>query len=178
MQATTCFHDSIPNAILQEADGVLDDPVAFHPTNGVFYPHANGRDLTIRRVFRGREFPATRLLLGLENRDPRPQESLEALILLQTTASWQGIPGELRKALLRRFAFIGGAQEGHVTGLLDHQEVFERVMLLLAAVICFLFFRIFRTLDWPFRTIMPKRGGVEGTSGLCCASSVANSSAV
>jgi hypothetical protein len=86
--------------------------------------------------------------------------------------------GELRNALLRRFAFIGGAQEGNVTGLLDHQEVFERVMLLLAAVIFFLFLRIFRTLDGPFRTIMPKRGDGEGTSGLCFASSAVTSSAV
>jgi hypothetical protein len=178
MQSTTRFHDSIPNAILQEADGVLYDPVAFHPTNGVFYPYANGRDLTIRHVFRGCEFPATRFLLGLENRDTRQKESLKALILIQTTASWQGIPGELRHALLRCFAFICGAQEGNVTGLLDHQEVFERVMLLLAAVIFLLFLQIFRTLDWPFRTIMPKRGDVEGTSGWCFASSAASSSAV
>jgi hypothetical protein len=36
MQATTCFHDSVPYPILEEAEFVLHDPVAFHPTNGVF----------------------------------------------------------------------------------------------------------------------------------------------
>src|SRR5262245_1383237 len=131
MQATTCFHDGIPNAILQETDGVLYDPIAFHPTNCMIAPHENGRDLQILRTCRGRECPATTFLVALENRDTRQKEALEALILIQTTASWQGIPGELRHALLRRVAFIGGAQEGHGTGLLDHQEVFERVMLLL-----------------------------------------------
>jgi hypothetical protein len=178
MQPTTRFHDSIPNAILQEADGVLHDPVAFHPTNGMFYPHANGRDPTIRRLLRGCEFLTTRFFLGLTDRNARQAESLEALILIQTTAGGQAIPGELRDALLRCFAFMRVAQEGDVTALIDHEEVFERVPLLLAAVVVFLLLRIFRTLDWPFSTIMPKRGEVEVASVLCFVSSAANSSAV
>jgi hypothetical protein len=178
MQATTCVHASLPHAIGQEADGVLYHPVAFHPTHGVFSPQAHGRDLTSRRVFRGCEFPATRLLLGLENRDTRPQESLEALLLLPTPASGQGRPGALRHALLRRVAFRSGAQEGHVPGLLAHQEGCARGMLLCAAVIFFRFFRSFRPLDGPFRPSRPTRGGVEGPAGVCCASRVANASAV
>jgi hypothetical protein len=90
MQATTCFHDSIPNAILREADGVLHDPVAFHPPHGMFDPHANGRDLTIRRLLRGCEVPTTRFFLGLNDRHPRPEESQETLILRQTTPEEQG----------------------------------------------------------------------------------------
>jgi len=65
-----------------------------------------------------------------------------------------------------------------VTGLLDHEEVFERVTLLLATVIFFLLLRIFRTLDWSFSTILLKRGEVEVASVWCLASSAANSSAV
>jgi hypothetical protein len=41
MQATTCFHNSVPYAILEETDVVLHDPVAFHPTTGMFYAHAD-----------------------------------------------------------------------------------------------------------------------------------------
>ena len=84
MQPTTRFHDSIPNAILQEGDGVLHDPIAFHPTHGMFYPHANGRYPTIRRLLKGCEFPTTRFFLGLKDRNARQAESLEALILIQT----------------------------------------------------------------------------------------------
>jgi MFS family permease len=36
MQATTCFHDGIPEPVLQEADCILYDPVTFHPSDGVF----------------------------------------------------------------------------------------------------------------------------------------------
>jgi hypothetical protein len=178
MQSTTRFHDSIPHAILQEAEGVLHDPVAFHPTNGMLYPHANGRNLPIRRLLRRCEFLTTRFFLGLNDRNARQAEALEALILIQTTAGGHGIPGELRDALLRCFAFIRVAQEGNVTGLLDHQEVFERVPLLLATVVFFLLLRIFRALDGPFSTIMPKRGAVEVASVLCFVSSAANASAV
>jgi hypothetical protein len=178
MQATTCFPDCLPHAILQEAARVFDAPVAFHPANGVFYSHANGRDLTLRRVFRGRECPARRFLLGVAKRAPRQKASPEALSWRQTTASWQGVPGELRHALLRRLAFRGGAQEDNVTGLLAHQEGVERVMRLRAAVLFFLCRRIFRTLEGPFRTIMPTRGGVEGASGMGFVRSGANASAV
>jgi hypothetical protein len=86
MQATTCFHDGIPNPILEEADGVFHDPIPFHTTNGMFNPDADGRDSTIRLFLKRSEFPSTRCLLGLDDRDPRQEESLEALILIQTAA--------------------------------------------------------------------------------------------
>jgi hypothetical protein len=178
MQATTCFHDSIPKAILQEADDVLHDPVAFHPANGMFDPHTNRRKLLIQRLLRRGEFPTTRFFLGLNDRHPRQEASLEAFILIQTTPERQGIACHLRHAKSRRVAFTGRTQETNVTALIDHEEVFARVPLLLATVIFFLLFRILRPLDRPLRTLMPTREAVEDTSVLGLASSVANSSAV
>jgi hypothetical protein len=64
MQATICFQDVVPNPILQEADVVLHDPVAFHPATGMFDPDADGRDPTLRRLLRGREFPPRGVFLG------------------------------------------------------------------------------------------------------------------
>jgi hypothetical protein len=130
MQATTCFHDGIPHLVLQKADFVLHEPVAFHPTNGVFNADSDGGHTPIRRVLRGPEFSAKRLFLGLDDRDVLQAESLEALILIQTAARWQAIPSQLGQALLRGFAFRAVAQEAHMTGLIDHEEVFERVALL------------------------------------------------
>src|SRR5207247_3379632 len=112
------------------------------------------------------------------DRDPRQEESLEALILIQTAARWQGIARQLRQALIRRFAFIRVAQEGNVTGLIDHEEVFERVTLLLAAVIFFLLLGILRTLDGSCGPIVHKRGHVDVSSVSFLASIAANSSAV
>ena len=178
MQATTCVHDDIPHPILQEADCVLHDPVAFHTANRMFNPDADGRNPTIQRFLRGGELPSTRFLLGLEDRDPRQDESLEALILVETTTGWQGRARLLRQALIRCFTFTGIAQEANVTGLIDHQEVFERVTLLLATVIFFLLLWIFRALDRSFGPIVHKRGDDDVASGSCLVSSAVKSSAV
>jgi hypothetical protein len=178
MQATACCHDGIPHPVLQKADFVLHDPVAFHPTNGVFYTNSDGRNTTIRGFLQGREFPSRRCFLGLDNCDVLQAESLEAFILIQTPARWQRIPSQFCQALIRGFAFIRVTQEAHMTGLVDHEEVFERVTLLLAAVVCLLLFRVGRAVDRTFSAIMPKRGVVALSSVACVSNIAANSAAV
>jgi hypothetical protein len=132
----------------------------------------------IGRFLRGRKFSSRRGFLGLDDRDVLQAESLEALILIQTAARWQGIPSQFCQALIRGFAFIGVTQEAHMTGLVDHQEVFERVTLLLATVIFLSLFGIGRPVDRTFGAIMPKRGVVAPPSIGCVANIAANSAAV
>jgi hypothetical protein len=178
MQATTCFHDGVPNPILQEADFVFHASLAFHSTHGMFSPDAERRDPTIGRFFRWSEFPSTRCFLRLETRDAIQEESLEALILIQATAGWQRIACQLGHARSRRFPFTGVAQEAHVTGVIAHEEVFARVTLLLATVILVLLLRGFRPLDWSFGPLMKKRREEEGASLGGVVSLAAKSSAV
>jgi hypothetical protein len=178
MQATTCFHDGIPNSVLQEADFIFHDSVAFHSTNRMFDPDADRCNPTINRLFRGCQFSSRRSFLGLDYRNARQQESLEALILIQPTARRQGIARELCQAFIRCFAFTSMTQEANVTCLIDHDEVFERVTLFLATVILLLLLGIFWALDRAFGSIMPKRGAVEEPSGGCVASIAAKASAV
>jgi len=178
MQPTTCFQHGIPNAILQEADGVFHDPVAFHPTHGMFDPDTDGRDATLGRFLWRREFPPTRCFLGLEHRDPRQDNSLEALILLQTTARGKRIASLLRQTLIRRVAFRGSAQKENVTGLIAHQHILQRVPFLLATVIFLLVFWILGALDGAFGPLVQKKGAVGAPSASCRANSPANSSAV
>ena len=68
-QATACCHDGLPDPVLQKADVVLHDPVALHPTHGVFSTNAAGRKRTICGFLRGREFSSRRLFLGLDHAD-------------------------------------------------------------------------------------------------------------
>jgi hypothetical protein len=178
MQATTCFHDGIPQPILQETNFILDDSVAFHSANGVFNADSNGGNTMIRGFLRGGEFSSRGFSLGLDDRHVLQAESLEALILIQATAKWQGVAGQLGNALISGFPFTGVAQEAHVTALIDHEEVFERVAFLLATVILLLLLWVFRTLDGSFGTIMKKRAVVGPASVRFAASSVAKSSAV
>src|SRR5919108_2157490 len=158
MQATTCCHDGVTYPVLQKTAFVLHDPVAFHPTNRGFNPDSDGGNPTIRRLLRGCEFPATRFFLGLDDRHVVQAEPLEAPILIQAAARWPGIASKLCHTLIRGFAFRGLAQEAHLPGRVDHEEVFERVTRLLAAVIFVLLCGIGRAVARTFSALMPKRG--------------------
>src|SRR5882724_5628607 len=147
MQSTTRFHDGIANPLLQEAASVCHDPVAFHPTNGVFNPNADRGNTTIGCLLKRGEFPATRGFLGLEDGNARQVKSLETLLLIPATAGWHGIACQLGPALIRGLPFTRIAQEAQVTGLVDHEEVFARVAFLLPTVILLRRPRVFRTLD-------------------------------
>ena len=178
MQPTTRSHHGITKAILQKANFVLHDPVALHPTNGVFNTNSDGGNPTIGRLLRRGQFPAPRCFLGLDDRNARQEKPLKALLLIQATAGWQGIACQFGNALIRGFPVTGVAQTTHVTGLSDHEEVFERVAFLLATVKFLLLLRVFRTLDGSFGPIMEKREeGAEASVG-GVVSSAAKSSAV
>jgi hypothetical protein len=144
----------------------LHHPVAFHPTNGVFTTDADGGHTTIGRLLRRGEFPSTRCLLRLADRDAMQEKSLEALVLIEATAGWQGIAGQLCQALISGFPCTGMAQEAHVTGLVDHDEVVARGACLLTTVILWLLLWVFRTLDWSFGPIVKNREeGAEASVG-------------
>jgi hypothetical protein len=114
----------------------------------------------------------------LDDGDTVEPIALEAHILVEPTALWQGIAFKIRTAFIMRLAFIRGTQEAHVTGFIDHEQVFDRVALLLATVVVLLFLGVNRAMDRSRSAIMPKRGGA-GTSFVCVVvRSVATSSAV
>ena len=125
-----------------------------------------------------REFTTTRLFLGLDDRDPVASKPLEPPILIETTPTGETIACQIREAFIMRLALIGVAQEADVTGLIDHEEVFDRVALFLATVVFLLFLWIGRTVDWSLRTIMPKRGDVGTPFVRSAASHTAKASAV
>src|SRR5215510_7188515 len=154
MQATTCLHDGIANAILQEAYLVFDHTVAFHPANRVFDPDADGRDGPIGRFLRWGEFTPTGFFLRLDDGDTVEEKTLEAHILVEATAMWQGIALQIRDAFIVHLALIRGTQEANVTSLIDHEEVVDRMALLLATVVVLLVLGIDRAVDRSLRTIM------------------------
>jgi hypothetical protein len=159
MQATTRLHDGVANAVLQEAYLVFHDPRAFHPTNGMFNPDSDRRDRLIARFLRWGKFAPTRFFLRLDNGDPVAEKALEAHILIETTPVREGIALDLSQAFLIGLAFIRGTQEADVTAFIDHEEVLERVALLLAAVVFLLVLGIGGAVDGSLSAIMPKRGG-------------------
>ena len=165
MQSTTRLHDGIANAILQEAYLVFDHTVAFHTANRVFDTDADGRECPIGRFLRWGEFTPTGFFLWLDDGDTVEAKTLEAHIVVETTAVWQGIAFQIRDAFIMHLAFIRGTQEAQVTGLLDHEEVCDRMALLLAAVVVLLVLGIGWAVDRSRSPIMPNRGAT-GTSSV------------
>jgi hypothetical protein len=178
MQSTTCLHDGVAHAILQEPYLVFHHPIAFHPANRVFDTDSDRRDRAIGRLLRWGEFTPTRFFLRLDDGDTIEDKTLEAHILVEATAVWQGIVLQFSQGFIIGLPFIRGTQEADVTGLIDHEEVLDRVALLLAAVVFLLVLGIFGALDWSLRTIMPKRGVVDSAFDRFVVRRVANSSAV
>ena len=159
MQSTTCLHDGVANAILQEAYLVFHHSSAFHPANGMFNTDSDRRDRAIGRFLRGREVTPRRFFLRLDNGDLVECKALEAHILLETTPVREGIPLQLIQALIIRIAFIRGTQEADVTVLIDHEEVLDRVALLLATIEFLLVLGIGGAMDRSLSAIIPNRGG-------------------
>ena len=178
MQSTTRLHDGVANAILQEAYLVFHHARAFHPTNRVFNPDSDRRAHTIGRFLRWGEFTPRRFFLRLDDGDIVAQKALKAHILVEATAVWQGRALQLRQAFIMRLAFIRGTQEADMTGLIDHEEVFDRVALFLATVVFLLVLGIGRAVDGSLRAIMPTRGDVGPPFVRSASSHTAKSSAV
>jgi hypothetical protein len=108
--------------------------------------------------FRWGEFPSRGLFLGLDDRDSLTPIALEAHVLRETTTGREGLALPIREALIMSLPFIGGTQEAHVAGLIDHEAVVDRMACLLAAVVVLWVLGIGWTVDGSFRTIMPTRG--------------------
>ena len=133
MQSTARLHYGVANLVLQEAELVFHQPIAFHPTDRVFDTNSDGRNRTIDRFLRWREFTSPRFFLGLGNRHSIERKSLEPHILIEPTPRGEGIACEIREAFIMHLAFTGIALEANMTGFIDYKEVFDRVTLLLAA---------------------------------------------
>jgi hypothetical protein len=98
--------------------------------------------------------------------------------LVEVTPAWEGITSLLREASVMFLAFHGVTQEADVTGLIDDQQVFDRVTLLLAAVVVLLVLWIEWAMDRSLSAIMPKRGGIGTPSVRLATSITAKSSAL
>jgi hypothetical protein len=141
----------------------------------MFDPDADRRDGTIGRFLQWTEFSTRGFFHGLHDRDSIARVTLEAHILIETTPPWEGIAFQISQAFIMCLPFIGHTQEADMTGLIDHEEVFDRMALLLAAVVFLLVLGIGWAVDRSLSTIMPKRGDT-GTSSVRLAASITASS--
>jgi hypothetical protein len=98
--------------------------------------------------------------------------------VIETTAGRADLARQRREAFRMGFPSIGGTQEAKMASLLDHEAVFARVPLLLAAVVGLLVLGIGWAGARSLRPSMPTRGDNGTPSGRVAASLTAHASAV
>jgi hypothetical protein len=132
----------------------------------------------IRRLLLQCQFLAARFLRGHEDLDLGERERQEAQILQQPTPSRQGIRGGLGNAFIMHAASKGFTQKEDREQGIDEQDIFDRVVLFLAAITVRLFRRVLGADDAPFGAVMGKRGDVGTTAGSVARGASSSSSGV
>src|SRR5262249_15713082 len=98
------------------------------------------------------------LLRRHEDLHLREREGQEAQILQQPTPSREWVGGGLREAHIMDPAAVGVAQKEDDEQGIDEQDIFDGVVLFLAAITLFLSSSGLGTDDTPFRPVMGTRG--------------------
>ena len=90
----------------------------------------------------------------------------------------QGIRRRLGNALVMDAAAVGVAQKEDGEQGIDQQDIFDRVVLFLAAITVRLFSRVLGADDAPFRPVMGKRGAAGAAAGAAATGAGSSSSGV
>src|SRR3989449_3616306 len=105
------------------------------------------------------------LLRRHEDLHLRERERQEAQILQQPTPSREWVGGGLSDAQIMDTAAVGVAQKEDDEERIDEQDIFDGVVLFLAALTRFLFRSILGTNDPPFGPVMGTRGDAGAAAG-------------
>ena len=93
MQGTAEFHDQIPQASFEQAQGVFDDATALDTTIDMLNAHPATGHRVISRLLLGRQRVATGLLGRHEDLDLGQREGQKAQVLQELAPGRQGIGG-------------------------------------------------------------------------------------
>jgi hypothetical protein len=163
MQRTTDFHHHVANPVFPQPNGLFEHTAALDAAIDMFDAHAPSSQLPIPSLLRSRPLVAARLLRRLEDVHAVQRERLKTHVLQQLTPGRQRIGGGVGDALVMDTAWMRLTQEED-EGLIDQEEVFQHVALVLAAIIRFLFSRVVGARDGSLGAIMTKRGAAGGVA--------------
>src|SRR6266487_6654883 len=159
------FHHEIPDASLPQADAVFDNAAALDTTVHMLDPQPPLVEHLVGQVLLQGELRTAGLLRRHEDCHLRERERQKAQILQQPTPSREWVGGGLRDAQIMDPAAVGVAQKEDDEESIDEQDIFDGVVLFLAAIACRLFRRVLGADDAPFRPVMGKRGEAGAAAG-------------
>jgi hypothetical protein len=117
------------------------------------------------------------LLRGLDDLYSVHRKRLKAHVLQQPAPGRQGIRRGVGDTLVMDTTGMRLTQEEDAQGLIDQQEIFQHVPLVLAAIASLLLSRVLGARDGSLGPIMTKRGGAAGPAAAGEASPVRGGSA-
>jgi hypothetical protein len=165
MQGATYFHHQIADALLPQADPVFDDATALDTTVDMLHSEPAVVQGLIGQLLLSCQFLAAWFPGRHEDLHVGQRERQEAQILQQPAPSGQGIWGGLGNPLVMEAASRGVAEEEDDEQGIDEQDIFDRVVLFLAAITRRLFSRVLGADDAPFGPVMGKRGDAGVATG-------------
>jgi len=162
MQGTAEFHDQIPQARLEQAQGVFDDATALDTTVHMLNAHPTAGQRVIGRFLLLRQLLFAGFLGRHQDLDLGQRKGQKAQVLQELAPGGQGIGGGVGEALIMEAAVGGLTEEQNRERRIDQQQIFHGMALLLAAITARLLSGILGTPDPPLGPIMSKRGGAGG----------------
>jgi hypothetical protein len=165
MQGTAEFHHEIADTVLPQPDPVFDDATTLDAAVDMLDPQPTVVQGLIGQFLLQRQLLAAGFLGRHENLDLGERERQKAQILQQPAPRRQGIRRCVGNGLIMGAAAIGVAEEEDDEQGIDEQDIFDRVVLFLAAITFRLCRRVLGADDAPFRPVMGKRGAGGAAAG-------------
>src|SRR5215831_19375854 len=166
VQGTAELHHEIADALLPQADPVFHNATMLHTAVAMLNPQSAMVERLVGQLLLQGQVLTAWLLRRHEDLHLRERERQEAQILQQPTPSREWGGGGLRDAQIMDTAAVGVAQKEDDEESIDEQDIFDRVVLFLAAITLFLFSRILGADDAPFRPVMGTRGEAGAAAGM------------
>ena len=158
VQGTAEFHHQITDSVFPEAEAVLHDTAALDTAVDMLDPPPLVERL-VRTLLLQRQLLAPGLLRRHEDHHLRERERQETQILQEPAPRRQGIRRRVPNGLIMGAAAIGVAQEEDEKQGVDQQDIFDGVVLFLAAITLGLCRRVLGADDASFGAVMGKKGG-------------------
>src|SRR5215475_969267 len=177
VQGTTELHHPVTDTLLPQAHPVFHHATPFDAAVDMLDPQPPLVERVVGQVLLQGQLPTAGLRRRHEDLHLREREGQEAQILQQPTASRERVGSGLRDAQIMHTATVGVTEKEDREEGIHEQDVFDGVVLFLAAITCRLFCRVLGTDDTPFRPVMGKRGEAGAAAGTGATGAGSSSSA-
>jgi hypothetical protein len=178
VQGTAECHHQSADAFFPEAEAVFDNATTLDPAVDMLDPQPTLVQGLVRPVLLQCALLAPGVLGGPEALHLRERARQDPQILHQPTAHRQGIQRRIRYGLLMGAAALGVTGAEDKKQGIDEQDIFDGVVLCLAALTRFLCSRVLGADDPSFRPVMGTRGASGGATGAGSSASAATRGAL